>query len=321
MLKKVVYAVSIAVVLLLIAVPACLLGCKGDVDVKSITEEIEVIDGEGKTIELASPAERIVVISPSALEIIDGLGAMDKVVEVDNYSVTSGDPLAEGFEGAGDAFGLNVEKIAALNPDLLIAVNGGPDDDYQKIEELGIEVYRVISVSGIEGVYEEITNIGRLTGSGAKGEEVVKELKKSVDDIYNKVKDLNDEDKPEVFYEVWNDPLMSAGMDTFVNDLIEKAGGINIVAQDNMTGWPEYSMETLIENNPDVIVAPVSLAADPTVITGDERFSSISAVKNGRVYVIPDNPVSRPNQNLIIALELLSKAFHPDIFGEFEIME
>jgi len=321
MLKRVVYAVSAAVVLLLIAVPVCLLGCKGEVEVKSVTEGIEVRDGNGDIIKIASPAERIVVISPSALEIISGLGVIDKVVEVDNYSVTSGDPLAGGFEGAGDSFGLNIEKIAALNPDLLIAVSGGPDDDYQKIEELGIEIYRVISVSGIEGVYEEIANIGRLTGSGDKGEELIKELKKSVDGIYNEVKNLSDEDKPEVFYEVWNDPLMSAGMDTFVNDLIEKAGGINIVAQDSITGWPEYSLETLIEKNPDVIVAPMSLAADPSAITGDERFSSISAVKNGRVYVIPDNPVSRPSQNLDIALEMLSKAFHPYIFGEFEIME
>ncbi|MEA2016110.1 MAG: ABC transporter substrate-binding protein [Actinomycetota bacterium] len=317
MAKKIYYTVSLVLVLLLISVPVSLSGCRGKMEVKSITETIEVKDGGGELIRLASPAERIVVISPSALEILSGLGAMDKVVEVDNYSVISGDPLAEGFEGAGDSFGLNVEKIAELDPDILIAVSGGPDEDYRKVEELGIEIYRVISINGIEGVYEEITNISRLTGLEDKGEEIVKELKKSVDGIYNKVKDLSDEDRPEVFYEVWNDPLMSAGMDTFTNDLIEKAGGINIVAQDNITGWPEYSVETLIEKNPDVIVAPMSLAADSSVITGDERFSSIKAVKNGRVYVVPDNPVSRPSQNLDIALEMLSKAFHPDIFGEF----
>ncbi len=320
-MKKFLYAVSAALVLLLIAVPAFLTGCKGEIEVKAITEPIEVTDGEGKIVELASPAKKIVVISPSALEILSGLGAMGQVLEVDNYSVASGDPLAEGFEGVGDSFGLNVERIAELDPDLLIAVNGGPDDDYQKIEELGIDIYRVISVSGIEGVYEEITNISKLTGLEDEGEELVKELKKSVDGIYNKVKDLSDEDKPEVFYEVWNDPLMSAGMDTFTNDLIKKAGGINIVAEDNITGWPEYSVETLIEKNPDIIVAPMSLAADPSIITEDERFSSIAAVRNGRVYVIPDNPISRPSQNLTTALDMLSKAFHPDIFGEFEIIE
>jgi len=321
MAKKIRYALSMAMIFILAVIPAFLSGCSGEPGSGTLVETIEVIDGEGDTIELASPAEKIVVISPSALEIINGLGAMDKVVEVDNYSVTSGEPLAEGFEGAGDAFGLNVEKIAELNPDLLIAVSGGPDDDYNRIEELGIEIYRVTNISGIEGVYDEINNIGKLTGFEDEGEEVVKELKKSVDGIYNKVSDLEYESKPEVFYEVWNDPLMSAGVDTFINDLIETAGGINILAEDNITGWPEYSVETLIKKNPDIIIAPVSLAGDTSVILNDERFSSINAVTSGRVYAIPDNPISRPSQNLIKALEMLSKAFHPEIFGEFEIVE
>jgi len=132
---------------------------------------------------------------------------------------------------------------------------------------------------------------------------------------------LSDEQKPGVFYVVWDDPLMSAGADTFINDLIEKSGGVNIVAEDNLTGWPEYSIEKLIEKNPDIIIAPMSLASDPSVIMDDERFSSIDAVTSGKVYVVPDNPISRPNQNLIKALQMLSKAIHPEIFGEFEGIE
>jgi iron complex transport system substrate-binding protein len=80
-------------------------------------------------------------------------------------------------------------------------------------------------------------------------------------------------------------------------------------------------VETLIEKNPDIIIAPMSLAADPSVITGDERFASIDAVINGRVYVVPDNQVSRPSQNIIKGLQMLAKAVHPEIFGEFEIIE
>lgn len=283
---------------------------------------VKVVDGDENIIELAGPAESIVVLAPSALEIIDALGAMGLVVEVDSWSVSEHDPLAAGFEGAGDAFGPNVEKIAELDPDILIAPTGGPEDDFQKISDLGIEIYRVINVQGIEGVYDEIINISKIVGFGDKGEELVSELKGEVDAIYSQVMDLNDDDRPEVFYEVWNDPLTSTGGDTYISDLIEKAGGINIVAEDNLTGWPEYSVERLIEKNPDIIIAPVSLASDPSVITGDERFASIDAVINGRVYIIPDNSISRPNQNLIKkALPMLAKAIHPEIFGEFEIIE
>ena len=321
MVKRFMRLISVIMVLALVVIPTFITGCKDGTGVSTLKESIEVADGEGNSIELASPAEEVVVLAPSALEIINGLGAIDRVVEVDSFSVMISDPLAEGFEGVGDSYGLNVEKIAELNPDILITLTGGPDDDYQKIEELGIKIYRVIDIKGIEGVYEEIANISKLIGLEDKGEELINELKNGVNEIYSKVKDLADEDKPGVFYEVWNDPLMSAGADTFINDLIETSGGVNIVAEDDLTGWPEYSIETLIKKNPDIIIAPMSLASDPSVIMEDERFSSISAVIEGRVYVIPDNPISRPSQNLIKALQMLSKAIHPEIFGEFEIIQ
>ena len=320
MSKKIMLAVVVILILSLIATLGIFSGCKRQATEESLDSPVEVVDGEENIIKLAVPARKIIVLAQSALEIIDGLGAMELVVEVDNWSVMMAEPLAEGFEGAGDVYGLNIERIAELNPDILITITGGPEDDYQKVRELGIEIYRVIDVKGIEGVYDEIANISKIIGLEDKGKELVSELKKGVDEIYNQIKDLSDEQKPRVFYEVWNDPLMGAGADTFISDLIEKSGGVNILSEDNLTGWPEYSVEKLIEKNPDVIIAPMSLAVDSSVITGDERFSSIDAVKDGRVYVVPDNPISRPNQNLIKALQMLSKAIHPEIFGEFEVI-
>jgi len=321
MSKKIMLAVVVILILSLIATLGIFSGCKGQAAEESLGSPVEVVDGEENIVKLAAHARKIIVLAQSALEIIDGLGAMELVVEVDNWSVAEGEPLAEGFEGAGDVYGLNIERIAELNPDILITITGGPEDDYQKVRELGIEIYRVIDVKGIEGVYDEIANISKIIGLEDKGKELVSELKKGVDEIYNQIKDLSDEQKPRVFYEVWNDPLMSAGADTFIDDLIEKSGGINIVAEDNLTGWPEYSVETLIEKNPDIIIAPMSLVADPSVIMEDERFSSIDAVTGGKVYVVPDNPISRPNQNLIKALQMFAKAIHPEIFGKFEVIE
>ena len=323
MSKKIMLAVVVILILSLIAALGIFSGCKGNGQAaeESLGSPVELVDGDENIVELAAPADKIIVLAPSALEIINGLGAMELVIEVDNWSVGEAEPLAEGFEGAGDSWGPNIEKIAELDPDILITTTGGPDDDYQKVRELGIEIYRVINIKGIEGVYDEIANIGKILGLEDKAEELVSELKKGVDEIYSKVEDLSDEEKPRVFFEISNDPLMSVGADTFINDLIEKSGGVNIVAEDNLTGWPEYSLEKLIEKNPDIIIATMMAVADPSVITGDERFSSIDAVTSGRVYIVPDNPVCRPNQNLIKALQMLSKAIHPEIFGEFEIIE
>jgi len=199
-------------------------GCKEET-VEDSMPSIEVVDGEGNSIVLDQPAEKIVVLAPSVLEIADGLNAMEKVVEIDNFSVMTGEPLAAGFEGVGDYQSLNVERIVELDPDILIAITGGPEDDYNKVAELGIPVYRVVDVRGIEGVYEEISNISKIIGKEKEGLELISDLRSEVEDIKSKVEALEDDQRPDVFYEIWNEPLMSAGEDTFINDLIEIAGG------------------------------------------------------------------------------------------------
>ena len=320
MIGKTKIIIAVLIVILLLAT-FIFFGCKEEPIVEIQNISIEVIDGEDNSILLDQAAEKIIVLAPSVLEIADGLGAFNSIIEVDSFSVMMGEPLAAGFKGVGDYQSLNVERIAELNPDILIAITGGPEDDYNKITELGIPVYRIIDVRGMEGVYEEISNISKIIGKEKEGLELISDLENEVEDIKSKLKGLEDDRRPDVFYEIWNEPLMSAGEDTFMNDLIEIAGGKNILSGDGLMGWVEYSLETLIEKDPDVIIAPVSLAADPSVILNDPRFATISAVISGDVYIIPDNPISRPSQNIIKGLQMLAKAIHPEIFGEFEIIE
>jgi len=278
--------------------------------------EIKVTDGLGNEVTLAAAAEKIIVFVPSALEILHAIGAMDKVIGVDNWSIDIGDPLAEGMEGFGDFQGLNMEKVTAADPDLIIGLLGWAEEDINKLKELGIKLY-IVDANTVDEVYAEILNMGKIAGMELEAEILMEGLKAEIDDIRLKTEAIPDDEKPRVFYEVWNDPLMSAGNNTFINELIVYAGGKNIVAEDGLEGWPEYSLESLIKNNPDVIIAPVSLAADPGVILSDARFSGINAVKNERVYIVPDNPISRPSQNIVVGLLMFARAIHPDIFGEF----
>jgi iron complex transport system substrate-binding protein len=285
---------------------------------------IEVTDGMGNKVTLEKPARKIIVFSPSVLEIFSGLNAMDKVAEVDSWSVKNNEPLAKGFKGAGDVNGINFEVVTKINPDLVIVVGSSyasnSSNDFGKLAQLGFTVYMSNSIS-LEGTYSEIENIGKIIGKDEEGKTLSNNLKTQVEDIYSKVKDLSEDKKPKVFYMVWNDPMMSAGSNTFINELIEKAGGINIVAKDGLIDWPQYSLEKLIKNNPDIIIAPISLAANPDVIIKDSKFSTIKAVTDKKVYSIPDNPISRPNQNVIKGLTMLSTAIHPEIFGEFKVIE
>jgi len=282
--------------------------------------EIKLTDGLGKEVVLGKPAERILVFAPSALEIIDGLNAIDTVIGVDSWSVDNKEPLAEGFEGFGDFQTLNMEKITAAAPDIIIGLVGWAEADIQKLADLGVKIY-IVEANTIDEIYMEITNMGKILAKDAEARELVDELKKQVETVSSKVAGLTEDKKPKVFYEVWNEPLMSAGKNTSINDLIEKAGGKNIVAADGLEGWPEYSIEKLIQNNPDIIIAPVSLAPDVSTIIDDSRFSSINAIVNKKVYVVPDNPITRPSQNIIKGLTMFAQAIHPEIFGEFSVQQ
>ena len=104
MVKVLKTVIILAVISSLLVAMVIMPGCKTETPEEPIDEgmSVTVTDGEGNLIELEKPAEKIVVFAPSVLEIIDGLGAIDKVSEIDNFTVMMQEPLSEGFEGVGD---------------------------------------------------------------------------------------------------------------------------------------------------------------------------------------------------------------------------
>ena len=125
--------------------------------------EVKVTDGMGNAITLDGPAKKVIVFVPSALEIINGLDAMDRVIGVDSWSAENKEPLAEGLEGFGDINSLNMEKIAAAAPDIIIGLVGWAETDIQKLTDLGIKVY-IVDANTVSEVYTEITNMGKILG-------------------------------------------------------------------------------------------------------------------------------------------------------------
>ncbi len=290
---------------------------------ETVSSPITVTDGLGNEVILENPAESIIVFAPSVLEVIDAIGGMDKVVGVDNWSIDNEEPLAEGLEGFGDYEGLNMEKIAEADPDVIVRLSGQADDDFAKVKDFGIKVY-TFEAQSFEGAYREIINIGLMLGLEKEARELEEEFRSEVEEINSKVSGLKEEEKPKVFYEIYNEPLWSAGKGTFIDDMIIKAGGINIVSADGLEGHIEYSVERLLENNPEIMIAGdggMYEAKTADVILDDPRFSNVKAVLEDNVFIVPENSVVRPNHNTLKGLLMFAKAMHPDIFGEFEIVE
>ncbi|MGM0365214.1 MAG: ABC transporter substrate-binding protein [Actinomycetota bacterium] len=284
---------------------------------------ITVTDGTEEEVSLEGAADKVIVFAPSVLEVIDALGAMDQVIGVDSWSIESGEPLAQGFEAYGDYNGPNIEKITEAQPDVVIKLSGSSEEDYDRLRELGITIYTVEAQS-FERAYQEIINLGQMLGKEEEAQKLKDEFEAGVEEVYQQVKDLSEEKKPLAFYQIFDDPLWSAGKNTYIDDMIEKAGGINIVAKDGLDGYVEYSVEKLLENNPQVMIAGdggMYEARSGDIILQDERFSSVDAVLEGNVYIVPQNPVVRPNHNSVKGLKMMAMAFHPEIFGQFEIIE
>lgn len=270
---------------------------------------VTVTDDVDKKITLTEEPDKVISLAPGNTEILFALDLDEELVGVDNFSNYPEE--VESIEKIGDAFNLNMEKIIELEPDLILTLKGN-EEAVKEFENLGIAVY-TLDANNIENVLEDISEIGQLTNSLDEAEELVSEMQEKIDEIKILLADVSDEDKPKVFYMVWSEPIMSAGSGTFINNLIELANGINIVAADGLEGWSEYSLEKLIEHDPDVIIAPKSLAPTPETITADERFSSTKAVLENRVVVIDDDPVSRIGPRIVEGFKQIAQALYPDI--------
>jgi len=273
---------------------------------EEVTESIEITDDFGKVITLEKPAEKIVSLAPSHTEILFAIGAGEKVV-----GVTTADDYPEevkSIEKVGGFDGWNLEMILALEPDLVLNYGQGNEEDNKRLEEAGIVVASFMPET-IEEVFTTIEKIGVLTGCSEKANEVIADMKAERDEIVAKVKDLGTK---RVFYEVYNDPLMTAGPGSFIDELINLAGGENI-AKDADSPYPQYDVEKLIEKNPEVYLIPNDSTTTLETLKARPGFENIDAIKNSQVYLLDANIVSRPGPRIIQGLTEIAKAIHPEI--------
>jgi iron complex transport system substrate-binding protein len=272
---------------------------------------VTVVDDFGYVVNITSTPTRIVSLAPSNTEILFAVGAGDQVVGVTKYCdypynftawVEAGN-----MSSIGSYWHPSIEPIIALNPDLIIASGSASEDAATKLRNLGYNVI-ILSATTFNGVLNDMYLIGKATGHPDEAANAVSSIRERIDYIAQNV--ANATSKPKVYYETSNDPLMAAGPNTFVSDLISIAGGENIF-DDAATKWPTVSSDSVITKNPDVII---SYHTDFATRPG---WSSINAVANGKIYTLPSSIFSRPGPRLIDALESLSKILHPEIFGAY----
>ena len=293
---------------------ALLAGCGGDAETaaspsaSAASGPITVTDDSGQPVTLEQPATRIVSLAPANTEIAYAIGAGEKLVAGTSYDDYPEE--AKALPKIGDFANPSVEKIASFEPDLVLAAGGIQAGLRSKLEGLGMQVY-VVDPKTFAAVLTTITQLGRLAGTSAQAEQVVQGMTQARDDVQAKVASLA---RPSVFLEIYSEPLMTAGAETFIDDMITLAGGTNLGATAG-SGFPNFSSEVLFEDDPDVYIADSGSMSKPGAIGERPGFSGLTAVKSGHVYVIDDNLIARPGPRMAEGLRKLAEMIHPEAYS------
>ena len=272
-----------------------------------------VTDQLGRSVKIDKPPQRIISLAPSNTEILYALGLADRVVAVTSYD--NYPPEVKEKPNIGGFSDPNLEKIVSLSPDLVVAA---PIHEKQVIPELEAKGIPVLALAPktLDDVMSAITLVGQVTGTGSKATEVVSGMQKRIKAVTDKTDKLPAGQRPKVLYIVWHDPLMASGLQTFQDELIKKAGGVNMIT--DATGYPSISLETVVKDNPDVILAGIGMGqgqdAPLKFAQSEPSLRTVSARVNNRIYGVDSDLSGRAGPRIADVLEEFAKLIHPELF-------
>lgn len=256
------------------------------------------------------PAMRIVSLAPGITEMLFALGLGDSVVGATDYCTYP--EAAKKIERIGGFASPNMEKVLSLRPTLVIGGIGARKDVLETTRASGTDVL-LVTIGHFEKIFTAFLEIGEATGTLPRAQKHVAAMRAELAEIAGRYKHIPEERRPRVFVEIWNDPLQTVGRPSFLNDVVARAGGINVAGGID-ENHPRISPEKVIEWNPDVIVAASMAGGGQTAedVAGRIGWKDIAAVKSGRIITdIPMDHLLRPGPRLIKGVRQLAERLYP----------
>jgi iron complex transport system substrate-binding protein len=265
----------------------------------AFADAISVQDDAQHTITLQQPAHRIVSLAPHATELLFAAGAGSYVVGVSDYSDYP--PAAKDIPSMGSSSALDIERIVALKPDLVVAWGSGNSaSQLARLRTLGIPVFES-EPRKLEAISSSLLRLGQLAGvqdSGAAAAKVFSARLLKLSTTYQQRPPVR------VFYQIWQKPLMTLNDSHMVSSVIRLCGGENVFGKLPQLA-PTVSTEAVLTANPEVIFAADGGNAPDT---GWRRFPKLTAVANNNLFTLTPNWISRPGPRILDgAAELCQK--------------
>lgn len=270
------------------------------------TYPLTITDSNGKEVVIANEPKTVVSLGPNVTEMVFSLDKGDVLVGRTKYCDYPEQALE--VQEVGTLTKPNLELIAEIKPDLVVASTHFKEEAQAKLDELGIPTIVLYSEESFDGVYSSIETLGKILNASPKAGEVVSGMKSKVEEVSKKIEGL---EGPSMYYVVgFGEKDSTAGGDTFIGEMIRMTNGQNIA--DDSEGWG-YSKEKIAEKNPEIIVLSSRKDTKSTFTTTD-FYKDLDAVKNDKVYEIDENKLNRQGPRLAEGLEDLAKILHPEAF-------
>ena len=261
--------------------------------------EIRLTDGLGHTLVLDRPATRIVSLAPNITESLFAVGAGELIVATVNYSDYPEAALA--IPRIGTFNKINRESVVTMNPDLVIAwEDGNGPEVIDHLRRLGLPVY-VIAAQSFEDIADNLRDFGILTGQMEQGMAAAEAFRERYDQLHSRYAAAA---PVSVFYQVWNQPLLTINDQHLIADVIRLCGGVNIFA-DAGPRLPVVNTETVLRADPDVIIASGMGEERPDWVDQWRRWPSLAATRNDHLFFIPPSLVQRHSTRILDGAELM----------------
>ncbi|MEB3285002.1 MAG: helical backbone metal receptor [Candidatus Sericytochromatia bacterium] len=250
------------------------------------------------------PAQRIVALGPSLTEMVFALGLGDRLVGRSNWC--NHPPEAQRVPAVGAVNAWNEERVMALKPDLILALEG-QRAPVERLAALTRAQLVVLPTESVADIGRHMATIAQLAGVSAVGRAWAQRLEENLQVRRAEVAKIKN--KPRTFYVVWDEPLMTAGPRSYIGELIELAGGQNIVPPHLPGSYPTFGFEALLVADPDVLLTSSDREGGLQLLK--RRFAGLRAVHTGQVHSLPSDLISRPGPRVLEALAAMKALLQP----------
>ena len=274
---------------------------------KARTQNLVVVDGDGDTVRLAAPAQRVICLVPSVTDLMVAMRLQSRLVGRTRYDK---DSTITSVASVGGTIDPDLERVFALHPDLVLAWEGTKGTaQRQAIGAHGIPLYAV-ALRDSAALFKTVKDLGTMLGSDSAAMQMATSLRAQLDSVRSSVSGLP---RPTVLFAIWGDPPMTVGPRTFIAELIRIAGGRNVF-DDASLDWPRVTVEEIVHRAPDVVI--LSEGEDSTrgaeALRRAPGWRTLPAVRNGRVVGVRADLTNRPGPLFGVAARAFRDAIHPE---------